>query len=270
MQRPFQRNSTFNQRSLNSSVSMSSNWERKLKSKTQAITTVQFACANASKPECSRAWRRNRLSLALASGLLCMAFASPSAYATPADTMIKAIKFDDIKEVDKQLANGTDPNLTDPSGMPILVLAAREKSDKVAAALIANPKIDLEKADAAGENAMMLAALNGDANLVKLLISKDAGINKTGWTPLHYAATNGHDDVVQLLIDHSADINAASPNGTTPLMMAARGNHVTTVKMLLAASADPSLKNQLGLSALDFAKRYAAKDAMQALTPLPK
>ncbi len=55
-----------------------------------------------------------------------------------------------------------DPNLTDDQGMPLLVLAAREKSDKVAAALVANPKTNIEISDKAGENAMMLAALNGD------------------------------------------------------------------------------------------------------------
>nr|WP_240702312.1 ankyrin repeat domain-containing protein [Trinickia terrae] len=196
---------------------------------------------------------------------MCAAFAAPAAHASPADTMIKAVKFDDVKEVNKQLANGMDPNMTDKDGTPILVIAAREKSDQVAAALAANPKTDLEKLDAAGENAMMLAALNGDADLVKLLIGKDAEVNKKGWTPLHYAAANGQDEVAQLLIDHSAYIDAGSPNGTTPLMMAARGNHITTVKLLLDAGADLSVKNQLGLTALDFAKQYHAKDVTEGL-----
>ncbi len=101
---------------------------------------------------------------------------------------------------------------------------------------------------------MMLAALNGDLDFVNLLIAKDAEVNKKGWAPLHYAATNGHDDIVKVLLDHSAYIDAGSPNGTTPLMMAARGGHVSTVKLLLDEGADLRVKNQIGMTAIDFAK----------------
>jgi len=204
---------------------------------------------------------------ALAGALACASFsAALPVEAAPADTMIKAVKFDDVNEVNKQLSRGMDPNMTDNQGMPLLVLAAREKSDKVAAALVANPKTNIEILDKAGENAMMLAALNGDIDLVKLLISKDAEVNKKGWAPLHYAAANGNDDIVKLLVDHSAYIDAGSPNGTTPLMMAARGGHISTVKLLLDSGADLNVKNQLGLTALDFAKQYKEPDVVEGLT----
>jgi ankyrin repeat protein len=187
------------------------------------------------------------------------------AHAAPVDTMIKAVKFDDDSEVKKQLSNGMDPNLVDNTGAPLLVIAAREKSDKVARVLIDDPKIDLEKQDPAGENAMMMAALNDDAVLVNMLIAKDAEVNKKGWSPLHYAATNGHDDIVKLLLDHSAYVDAGSPNGTTPLMMAARGGHLSTVKLLLDEGADLRVKNQIGMTAVDFANQYHEKDVAEGL-----
>ena len=204
----------------------------------------------------------HRLALGCAGALASLALA---AHASSFDSLVKAVKFDDVKAVQKALSQGADPNATDSEGMPLIVLAAREKSDKVANALMANPKTDIEKLDAAGENAMMLAALNGDMDLVKALIDKGAEVNKKGWAPLHYAAANGHDDIVKLLLDNSAYIDAGSPNGTTPLMMAARGNHLSTVKVLLDAGADSRLKNQIGLTALDFAKRYHAKDVTEGL-----
>ncbi|HTH59922.1 MAG TPA: ankyrin repeat domain-containing protein [Paraburkholderia sp.] len=192
--------------------------------------------------------------------------AAVPAHAASVDSLVKAVKFDDVKAVGKDLASGMDPNATDDQGMPLIVIAAREKSDKVAALLVANPKTNIEAEDRAGENAMMLAALNGDQDLVKLLISKDAEVNKKGWAPLHYAAANGHDDIVKLLLDNSAYVDAGSPNGTTPLMMAARGNHLSTVKLLLDNGADASVKNQLGLTALDFAKHYNAPDVTKGLS----
>jgi ankyrin repeat protein len=90
-------------------------------------------------------------------------------------------------------------------------------------------------------------------------------VNKKGWTPLHYAATNGHDEIVKILLDHSAYIDAGSPNGTTPLMMAARGGHLSTVKLLLDSGADLRVKNQIGMTAVDFAKRYNEKDVAEGL-----
>ncbi|WP_412021688.1 MULTISPECIES: ankyrin repeat domain-containing protein [Burkholderia] len=193
-------------------------------------------------------------------------FAAAGAHAESLDAIVKAVKFDDIADIGKQLKNGLDPNTLAPNGDPLLVIAAREKSDKVAAAIATTPNVDLEKEDKAGENALMLASLNGDVGLAKLLIDKGAEVSKKGWAPLHYAATNGQDAVVKLLLDHDAYIDTASPNGTTPLMMAARGNHATTVNLLLDQGADPQVKNQLGITALEFAKHYKAPDAIEILS----
>ena len=194
-----------------------------------------------------------------------LALGAQPVLAAPADTMIKAVKFDDIAEVRKQVAQGMDPNMVDNTGSPLLVIAAREKSEQVGKLLANNPNIDLEKTDPAGETAMMLAALNGDAQFVNMMIAANADVNKKGWSPLHYAATNGHDDIVKILLDHSAYIDAGSPNGTTPLMMAARGGHLSTVKLLLDQGADLRVKNQIGMTAVDFANQYHEKDVAAGL-----
>jgi len=209
--------------------------------------------------------RRTVAKLTLAAGVALATLGALPASAAPADTMIKAVKFDDVKEVKKQLANGMDPNMTDNQGIPLLVIAAREKSDKVVAALIDNPKTNIEILDKAGENAMMMAALNGDIDIVKQLIAKDAEVNKKGWAPLHYAAANGNDDIVKLLLDHDAYIDAGSPNGTTPLMMAAMYGSAAAVQLLLDEGADVAMKNEQGMTAADFAERGKRPDAIQLL-----
>ena len=191
---------------------------------------------------------------------------SMAASAAPLDSMIKAVKFNDVDSVKSLLAKGMDPNSVDNQGTPMIVIAAREKSTEVALSLMQDKHTDINKTDPAGENAMMLAALMQDAPLVDALIAKGAEVNKAGWTPLHYAASAGYDAIVTTLLNASAYIDAGSPNGTTPLMMAARAGHATTINLLLAQGADPSLKNQIGMTALDFAKRYKEPDGINALT----
>lgn len=184
-----------------------------------------------------------------------------AAWAGPVDDMRHAVEFDDVKAAQKLLARGVDPNLVDAKGNPMLVVALREKSLKVAEALIRAKDIDFDKTNAAGETPLMMASLQNELDLVKLMVDQmEVEINKTGWTPLHYAATNGNNDIVKFLVDHAAYIDAESPNGTTPLMMAARGGHIETVKLLLDEGADMRLKNQQGMTVIDFAERYHQKE----------
>lgn len=171
------------------------------------------------------------------------------------DDFFRAIRQDQAAQVTALLNRGFDPNTSDPTGIPGLMLALKESAFKVVKVLLNHPKIKVEVRNAADENPLMLAALIGDKELCQLMIQKGGDVNKPGWAPLHYAATNGHLEVMSLLLDEHAYIDAASPNNTTPLMMAAHYGTPAAVKLLLKAGADPMLKNDLGLSAMDFALR---------------
>ncbi len=186
------------------------------------------------------------------------ALAAGHAAAAPADDLRKAVEFDDGNTVQKLVARGVDPNLKDRKGDPLLVQALREKSLKAARALINARNIDFDQTNAAGETALMMASLQGELDMVKLMVDdKEVEINKTGWTPLHYAATNGHIEVVKFLLERSAYVDPESPNGTTPLMMAARGGHAEIIKVLLEeGGADMRMRNQQGMTVIDFAEQY--------------
>jgi ankyrin repeat protein len=145
------------------------------------------------------------------------------------------------------------------------MLAVREPSLKVAELLAAHPDTKTEVRNGKDESVLMLAALKGYLPLVQKLVDNDADVNKTGWTPLHYAASGGHVPVIAHLLDHSAYIDAESPNGTTPLMMAAMYGSPEAVKHLIQAGADLRLKNQLGLTALDFAIRGQRQNAKELI-----
>ena len=181
------------------------------------------------------------------------------------DDFFTAIKQDNERVVSDLLKRGFDANTPNPAGDHGLMLALREPSLKVAETLISWPKTDIDFRNSQDESPLMIASLKGHLDIVRKLIERDADVNKTGWTPLHYAATGGDVAVIRLLLEHSAYIDASSPNGSTPLMMAAMYGTASAVKLLLEEGADPLLKNDLGLSAIDFANRARREESAQII-----
>ena len=181
--------------------------------------------------------------------LLCIFPAKAGSY----EDFFEGLKTDEVKVVANVLARGFDPNTLSFDGQYPLVLAIRRPSPAVLDLLLRTKGLRAEVRTAKDESPLMLASMAGMVEVCKRLISLDADVNKTGWTPLHYAASGGHIEVMKLLLSHSAYIDAESPNQTTPLMMAAMYGSPQAVELLLAEGADASLKNQKGMTALDFA-----------------
>jgi ankyrin repeat protein len=182
--------------------------------------------------------------------------------------LFRAVNVDDERGVLRWLAAGGDPNRPDARGQTPLILAMRDESFKVAAVLLDHPATRLDATNAAGETALMMAALKGHLSWVQRLAARGAAINREGWTPLHYAASGAGVDVLRWLIEQGAALDAPAPNRSTPLMMAARYGASESVELLLARGADTRLRNDRGLAAADFARgagRDALADRLEAL-----
>jgi ankyrin repeat protein len=190
-----------------------------------------------------------------------------SSFAGAYDDFFHAAKMDDAAVIQSLMARGLDPNIIEPQrGDTALILAMREKSMKAFDVLVKARDIDVNAHSRNGDTALMIAAYNGNRPAVDALLAKGAQVNKQGWTALHYAAYIGANDIVRTLLDRSAYIDAESPNKTTPLMMAAWGGRIMTVKLLLDEGADATLKNEKGLSAIDYALDNNHKDIAEGLT----
>lgn len=189
-----------------------------------------------------------------------------STFAGSYEDFFGAIKRDDARQVAELLQRGFDPNTPSPDRQCALYLALREPAPKIVDVLLAARQTNVECRNAQDESPLMMAALKGQTAVVKTLIARGADVVKPGWAPLHYAATSGNLEILDLLLEHHAFIDAESPNGTTPLMMAAGYGTPAAVKLLLEAGADTAMKNQLGMSAVDFAHRYNRPDAAELIS----
>ena len=207
--------------------------------------------------------RRSALA-AVALGLV-----SVRAWAGAYEDFFVAVLRDDGDAITALLRRGFDPNTRDPKGQVALTIALQNGANKAVAAVLASRRLNVEARNAKDESPLMMAAIKGNVEAVKALIARDADVNKTGWTPLHYAASAGspqHAVIIGLLLENHAYIDATSPNGTTPLMMAAHYGSTEAVQLLLDEGADPTLKNQLGLTAADFALRVSRTESAERIT----
>ena len=132
---------------------------------------------------------------------------------------------------------------------PIADAAAR--GDREAVKALLKKAADVNAAQGDGMTALHWAAMNGDADLVQMLIVAGANVRATTrlgtYTPLYLASQHGHAPVIQALVTAGADVKAGTPNGTTPLMVAGASGELEAVKVLVENGADVNGKDGVRL-----------------------
>jgi ankyrin repeat protein len=158
------------------------------------------------------------------------------------------------------LKAGADPNFKTPNGETPLMAAARSGKVDAAKALL-DAGADVNAKETWGEqSALMWAAAQSQADMVKFLASNGANLNdhgkvnqwerkiiqeprpkdmnKGGFTPLHYAAREGCAACVQNLLTAGADPDSEDPDRETPLLLALENMHFDTAAVLVQGGAD--------------------------------
>jgi Ankyrin repeats (many copies) len=86
---------------------------------------------------------------------------------------------------------------------------------------------------------------------------------------LTHAVTAGDESAVAALLANGVDVNETTSGGQTPLILAVIFGRTNLVELLARAGADPELRDNLGLNAIDWARRRGATDALNILTNPP-
>jgi ankyrin repeat protein len=84
------------------------------------------------------------------------------------------------------------------------------------------------------------------------------------------AVTSGDERAVNALIANGVDVNESTSGGQTALILAVIFGHTHLVKLLVNSGADPQLRDNLGLNALEWAKRRGSAEALEVLTNPPR
>ncbi|MCX6928749.1 MAG: ankyrin repeat domain-containing protein [Verrucomicrobia bacterium] len=133
-------------------------------------------------------------------------------------------------------------------GSTALHLAALEGQTEIVRLLL-NSRADVNARGLREETPLHMAMYDGHREVVELLLAKQANVNaqnSAGETPLHVAERKGYRDLVEMLLNHHAEVNVKDQQEGTPLHAAAAGGHKEVVELLLSQNADPLAQDKSG------------------------
>lgn len=146
-----------------------------------------------------------------------------------------AVAKNDYLSVERLIHAGVSVDTRDEEGDTPLLLAALNGQDDIVQLLIDNGS-DIDQINSNGDTPLSLAAFGGHSKIFKLFLDKGSFINQgnqNGDTALSLAASKGHTHIVKLLLEKNTPIDGVNDEGNTPLLLAVMHGHEDMVKLLL-------------------------------------
>ncbi len=189
-------------------------------------------------------------------------------FAQNQNTIIEAVKENDISSLRILLDSGESVSAVDPDGSIALHWAVHKDSLEITELLLSAGS-DVNAKNRYGVAPLSLAANNGSTSMVKILLDRGAFANTVmaeDESVLMTAARAGVEEVVNLLISAGANVNAKeSWRGQTALMWAAAEGNLEVLELLVSMGADVSARSDKGFTPLLFAAREGETSAVHSL-----
>ncbi|XP_069763428.1 caskin-1 isoform X8 [Narcine bancroftii] len=129
-------------------------------------------------------------------------------------------------------------------------------------------RVNVNYQDLDGFSALHHAALNGNSELISLLIESQATVDikdNKAMRPLHYAAWQGKAEPMKMLLKAASSVNSQSEEGQIPLHLAAQHGHYEVSEMLLQHQSNPCIVDIAGKTPLDLACEFGRVGVVQLL-----
>ncbi|XP_043349629.1 caskin-1 isoform X1 [Dermochelys coriacea] len=129
-------------------------------------------------------------------------------------------------------------------------------------------RVNVNFQDTDGFSALHHAALNGNTELISLLLEAQAAVDikdNKGMRPLHYAAWQGKKEPMKMVLKAGSSVNVQSDEGQIPLHLAAQHGHYDVSEMLLQHQSNPCIMDNCGKTPLDLACEFGRVGVVQLL-----
>lgn len=151
----------------------------------------------------------------------------------------------------------------------LLSAVMRNKMDEVSSHLD-DGAFEQNATDSDGNTALLLAAKNGNLDIVEMLLQRGFSLNQSNFkkrTALLYAAKGGHCSLVERLLSTAeCDVDAQDIEGNTALLIAVKRGHNDVIESLLASGqGDVSKQDRYGHTALHDAAKTGRMDTLAML-----
>ena len=156
------------------------------------------------------------------------------------------------------LKNKADPNKRGKGGETPLSLAVSASNKELITLLLDSGASFTRGGDPTyKEFSILTVALSqGKLDIVEFLIEKGADPNGGNGLPLAFSIMLKNADAIKLLISKGADVNYSGKKGFRPLMTAVIEGDKKIIQTLLELGANPTLKDEQGMDAFAWAKKY--------------
>ncbi len=166
---------------------------------------------------------------------------------------LHAVTYEDIDSVREKLMNSTpDFQVRDELGNTALVVALIDKNFEIAKLLIEHGA-DVNGLNVFKDTLLVNAIGEKDKEVVSFLIEAGADVNAKGYigyTPLIEVVEEENDEIVKLLIQAGVDVNLRDDYGRTPLIKAIEKGNEDIVKLLVEAGVDVEASDKIGRTPL--------------------
>ncbi len=182
---------------------------------------------------------------------------------TPAEQVLWAAKYEDVRALRTVLRLGADPNTRDPNNAWTPVIWASVRGCSECIRLLADQGADLEARGRMRQTALILSVRWGQEDSARMLLERGAdleGRDPNGWSALLWGAYLGRERMVRDFLERGALPDAAAADGLTPLMAAARRGRAEVVELLLGRGAAPVRRGPRRMTAADFAAAGGYKE----------